>query len=305
MTFFAAAFVLALLSAGQQPQPAQHIEPAPVDLDDLTVQGASRREAARQFVSRVATAPAGARLGRWNSSICVSVANLKAPHGQMLADRIGDIADGLGIRVGEPGCTPNVLVIGTDDGAVTASALVEGWRRRFRPPIDNTNMGLAALERFKTSNAPVRWWHISLPVSVDTGQLAARVAGGNPPSLGSRNLSRMRSPLRYDMNSATVVIDMTRAGGVSLPALLDYTAMVVLAQVDPRSDYSDQPTVLNLFNDPEGVTAMTDWDHSYLQALYEAEPDRSSARAQEAAVAQRLESGRSRAASASEDREPN
>lgn len=300
MTFFAAAFAFGLLSATPQT-----VEPPPVDLDDVTVLGISRREAARQFVSRVATAPAGARLGRWNTPICVSVANLKAPYGQMLADRIGDIADGLGVRVGEPGCSPNVLVIGTDDGSATASALVEGWRRRFRPPIDNTNMGLAALDRFKTSDAPVRWWHISLPVSVDTGQLAARVAGDEPTVTASRNVSRMRSPLRYDLRSATVVIDMTKTVGVTLPALLDYTAMVVLAQVDPRSDYSDQPTVLNLFNDPEGVTGMTDWDHSYLQALYEAEPDRSSARAQEAAVAQRLESGRSRATSASEEPEPN
>ncbi|MFN3877999.1 MAG: hypothetical protein ACK4MH_06450 [Brevundimonas sp.] len=298
----AVAFAFVLSGAVQQAQTSRTAEP--VDVEDVIVQGVSRREATRQFVSRVATAPAGARLGRWNTPLCVSVANLKAPYGQMLADRIGDIASGLGISVGEAGCSPNVLVIGADDGAVVASALVEGWRRRFRPPIDNTNMGLAALERFKTSDAPVRWWHISLPVSADTGALAARVAGENPPVTSSRSVSRMRSPLRYDLRSATVVIDMTKANGVMLPALMDYTAMVVLAQVDPRADYSDQPTVLNLFNDPEGVIGMTDWDHAYLQALYDAEPDRSSARAQEAAVAERLESGRRRSASEREESQP-
>ena len=154
----------------------------------------------------------------------------------------------------------------------------------------------AASGSVAASDAPVRWWHISLPVSVDTGELAARVAGGEPPSIASRNVSRMRSPLRYDLNSATVVIDMTRADGVSLTALIDYVAMVVLAQVDPRSDYSDQPTVLNLFKDPHGVVSMTDWDMSYLHALYEAEPDRASSRAQEAAVAERLEARRRRTA---------
>lgn len=303
MTLIAVAFAFALSGAVQQaqtPQPAGE----PVDVEDVTVKGVSRREAARQFVSRVATAPAGARLGRWNTPLCVSVANLQAPYGQMLADRIGDIARGLGISVGEPGCSPNVLVIGAEDGPAVASALIEGWRLRFRPPIDNTNMGLAALERFKTSDAPVRWWHISLPVSTDTGQLAARVAGGEPPWIRSRNVSRMRSPLRYDLNSATVVIDMTKANGVMLPALMDYTAMVVLAQVDPRSDYSDQPTVLNLFRDPEGVTGMTDWDHAYLQALYLAEPDRASANAQEAAVVERLETGRRLSGSATQDSQP-
>ena len=106
----------------------------------------------------------------------------------------------------------------------------------------------------------------------------------------------MRSPLRYDLNSATVVIDMTKAFGVLLPALMDYAAMVVLAQVEPRADYSDQPTVLNLFGDSQNVTGLTDWDRAYLQALYEAEPDRASAAAQEAAVAERLQKGRRAAA---------
>ncbi|WP_313014187.1 hypothetical protein [Brevundimonas sp.] len=297
------ALLAALLASGVQAQdPAP--TPPPVDLEDITVEGRSTRQAAQQFVQRVAAAPAGARLGRWNTPICVSVANMKAPYGQMLADRIGDIATELGVSVGAPGCTPNVLVIAADDGPAVASALVEGWRRRFRPPIDNTNMGLAALERFKTSDAPVRWWHISLPVSADTGQLAARVAGEDPPSIGSRTVSRMRSPLRYDLRSATVVIDMAKANGVMLPALLDYAAMVVLAQVDPRSDYSDQPTILNLFNAPEGITGMTDWDLAYLHALYEAEPDRASARAQEAAVSDRLEARRRRSAGEPEESQP-
>lgn len=291
---FSAVALAALITAGAQAQDPR--QPSPTDLEEITVEGQSPRQAARQFVQRVATAPAGARLGRWNTPLCVSVAGLKAPYGQMLADRIGQIAHDLEVRVGEPGCSANVLIIATEDGPSVASALVEGWRLRFRPPIDNTNMGLAALERFKTSNAPVRWWHISLPVSADTGQLAARVSGGEPPWIRSRNVSRMRSPLRYDLNSATVVIDMTKANGVLLPALMDYAAMVVLAQVDPRADYSDQPTVLNLFGDSQNVTGLTDWDRAYLQALYEAEPDRASAAAQEAAVAERLQKGRREAA---------
>lgn len=287
-----AALMAFVLTSSGEPQASPPAEPPPVELEDITVEGRSRREAARQFVGRIATAPAGARLGRWNAPICVSVANMRAPYGQMLADRIGELANGLGIRVGEPGCTSNVLVVATDNGPATATALVEGWRARFRPPIDNTNMGLAALDRFRTSDAPVRWWHISLPVSADTGKLAARVAGDTPPTIASRNISRFRSALRYDLSSATVVIDMTKTGDVLLPALMDYVAMVVLAQVDPISDYSDQPTILNLFSDPQGRTAMTDWDRSYLTALYTVEVDRASASAQEAAVAEGLERSR-------------
>ncbi|WP_438852224.1 hypothetical protein [Brevundimonas nasdae] len=294
MTLAVAALALALSGSGQigdAPQTA----PAPIELDDVSVEGRRLRDAARQFVDTIAVAPAGARLGPWNTPLCVSVANLSPPYGQMMADRIGDIARDLGITVGEPGCTSNVLVIGTDNGAATAEALVEGWRTRFRPPIDNTNMGLNALQRFRTSDAAVRWWHVSLPVSADTGKLAARIGGSPPPRISSRNVSRLHSPLRYDLYSATVVIDMSKVGNVLLPALIDYTAMVVLAQVDPRADYSGQNTILNLFGEPDGLAGMSDWDLAYLKALYQAEADRPTAHAQEAAVANELERNRRRA----------
>jgi hypothetical protein len=151
-------------------------------------------------------------------------------------------------------------------------------------------MGLAALERFRTSDAAVRWWHLSAPVDVDSGELAARVAGDpNPPITGVRNLSRMRSQVRYEMAYVTVVLDLSKTDGVSLPALADYLAMVVLSQVDPRSDFTGQSTILNLFQDPVAAEAgMTDWDQDYLKALYATRPDRSTAAAQESAVANEL-----------------
>ncbi len=288
-----ALFSALALTAGQQDRPAQTPDlNAPTEVEEITVEARRTREAAQEFVRTISTAPAGARLGRWTAPVCISVAGIRAPYGQAMVDRIAQTALDLGLGVGEPGCTPNVLIIATDDGQAVASALVEKWRPRFRPPIDNSNMGLAALERFKTSTAPIRWWHLSLPVSVDTGQSAARVSGGEPPTVGVRNLSRMRSSIRHDLTSVTVVVDMSRTENVSLPGMIDYIAMVALAQVDPRADYSGQPTVLNLFNDPQGITGLTQWDRDYLKALYTAEPDRATASGQRAAVAERLVSER-------------
>ena len=286
--------VLAMASAlaVQEPLPGSLSAPPElgqaVEIEAITVEGRRTRDAAEAFVRSVAAAPAGARLARWKAPICISVANLRAPYGQMMIDRIADVAGDLGLEVGEPGCTANVLILATEDGPSTAQALVEGWRRRFRPHVDNSNMGLAALDRFRTSKAPVRWWHISMPFSVDTNALAARVGGDDPPTVSVRNLSRMRSGVRHDLTSVTVVIDLSKTDDVVLPALIDYTAMVVLAQVDPRAGYAGQSTVLNLFSDPEDVKGLTDWDRDYLRALYAAEPDRANAAAQEAAVATEL-----------------
>lgn len=282
--------VVAALAAPQAvaPQSPQARQEPEATVDSITVIGERPEEAARDFVDAVATSPAGARLARWTDPVCVSAAGLRAPYGQMLVDRIASVALDLDLEVGEPGCRPNVLIIATDDGPTLATALVDGWRQRFRPAIDNTNMGLAALDRFETSDAPIRWWHIALPRQVDSGELAARVAGGDPPILASRNPSRMRSSIRHDLNSVTVVIDLSKTEGVMLSALMDYAAMVALAQIDPRADYSRQPTVLNLFGDPQGVRGLTDWDRDYLQALYSARNDRATAAAQEAEVSDRL-----------------
>ena len=48
--------------------------------------------------------------------------------------------------------------------------------------------------------------------------------------------------------------------------------MVALAQVDAEADTAAYPTILNLFADPASAPAgLTDWDRSYLTALYDAE----------------------------------
>ena len=282
-----------MLSSGFQVQPQS--TQAPVDLEDISVLGLSTREQTQQFVGRIATAPAGARIGRWHDPLCISVANMTAPHGQMLVDRIAELARELDVKVSPSGCRSNVLIVATDDGAAMAEAMVERWRLRFRPPIDNTNMGLAALDRFRTGDAPVRWWPVALPVSVDTGQPVARVTGEHrAPIYYARNVSRLRSAVRYDLRSVTVIIDMTKTGDITLQSLMDYTAMVVLAQVNPRSDYSNQPTIMNLFDNPDDITQMTEWDRLYLQALYDSEVDRPTPSAQVAAVVEHVERFRRR-----------
>jgi hypothetical protein len=294
--------IAALLSAaaliGQTapaPTPAPQAQTTPggqvTDLGDVEVN--ARRETnqqrAQQFVDTVATSPAGARLARWDAPVCISVAGMRGEVAQAIIDRIADVSTEAGIEIGTTGCAPNVLIIATDNGRETADALVANWRSRFRPPVDNTNMGLNALERFRTSDAAVRWWHLSAPVDIDTGMITARVAGDPPPQTVVRNLSRTRSQSHYVMAWVTVVLDLSKIDGVPLPALADYLAMVSMAQVDPRSDYTGQETILNLFQDPANAPGeMTDWDHDYLKALYTARTDRATATSQEQAVANEL-----------------
>ena len=61
--------------------------------------------------------------------------------------------------------------------------------------------------------------------------------------------------------------------------LADYVAMVTLAQNDPDADTGRYASILNVFDDPETATGLTDWDQAYLRGLYDAERSRKNLRA--------------------------
>ena len=50
--------------------------------------------------------------------------------------------------------------------------------------------------------------------------------------------------------------------------------VVSLAQVDPKADLADFDSILNLFSNPAAYSGLTDWDRSYLHALYTFDQER-------------------------------
>ena len=103
------------------PTPTVTAPPATA-VDDIQVE--ARRQAAyraaRNFIDRAVETPPNRGLARWDWAVCVGVANMRVAVAQPLIDRISDNVASVGLDVGEPGCSPNVLVIATDDGAGTA-----------------------------------------------------------------------------------------------------------------------------------------------------------------------------------------
>ena len=55
--------------------------------------------------------------------------------------------------------------------------------------------------------------------------------------------------------------------------------------LDPEAETASYDTILNAFDNPEAPAGLTDWDMSYLRALYSYHSDPASARAQAASVA--------------------
>lgn len=255
---------------GSPPQaaPARQ-EPPTTTLDEVVVDGRQLREQAETFVDEVAAPPERRGLARWGSRVCVGVVNVRHDVAQSMIDRVSQLALDLDVPVGEPGCTPNIVIVFAADATSMATALVERDFRAFHLGVGGLDRGRVALRAFQTTDAPVRWWHTSMPVIGNTGVRAVRMPGDTGPIFvpGEGIVNRGR-PISDDLNKVIIIIDVDQLAGVSLAQLNDYVALVALAQVDPEADTRAYNTILNVFHDPLGTPGLSEWDASYLQALY-------------------------------------
>lgn len=265
----AASLMIQTPGAVQVPPPE-----AATELQEVVVEGRRLRAVVEDFVGEVAAPATGDRgAARWNSSVCIGVVNLRADVAQYIVDRASDVARELGLTAGEPGCTANVLIIAAADGQAVADGIVGERRRAFTPGGSGMTRSLRALETFRTSDAPIRWWHVSGPVDSESGVLATRLPGFDAPQTAVSRASRLRTDIRDDMFKAIIVVDISKTASLSLTQLADYCTLIALAQVDPDADVAAFDTVLNVFSDPE-VPGLTAWDRDYLNALYSIEQNR-------------------------------
>jgi hypothetical protein len=241
-------------------------------LPDVQVRGVLRvEEAARQFAERVAAPPPGVEgLAVWDRPLCLEIDNLSPDTTRALRDRIGERARAVGLGWAPDGCQANVIVVATSQGAATARGLVEDNPVAFRPADRFTQLDGHALRRFMDSDAPVRWWTVSLPVNEFTRKPLVALRGSGPGSGLMTGRLHFGEDAHYVMASVVVVIDAAKTGEVPISTLADYIAFTILAQVDDTADYTGQPTILNLFQPGDSPDELTAWDVAYLRALYEA-----------------------------------
>ena len=282
-----AAVLTAGAPAAQESSQTRGAQPT-AQLEDVVVEGRALEALVRSYVNDVSQPANNRGLARWNRPICVGVVNLRNEVGQYVIDRISDVARDLEVEAGEPGCRPNILIVAASDGAALATAIVEDRPRNFDLRHNGTDAGTRAFRNFRTGEQPVRWWQISMPIDSDTGDRAVRLPGDpGPPQIHVFAASRLRTQIRDDMVRSIIIVDVERLGGADLVQLGDYLALIALAQVDAESDTSAYPTILNLFSDPASAPpGLTDWDRSYLTALYEHDQLRINRNSQVRAVAE-------------------
>jgi hypothetical protein len=292
----AAALLSAAISA-QEPAPtASAGAVAPQVGDEVVVRGrrleeieADLRIHIRDFIGEVVVTPPGRGFARWSQRVCVGVHNLEESAAQYVVDRISRLALEVGLEPGEPGCKPDVNIVFATNAKETAAAMVENDRSGFMPVAGRAGMdlGRVALEEFTESDRAVRWWHVSLPVDARTGGAAIEInkhcsTGGArtvpsahcPPTVNVAGPSRLHNGTRDDLVSVIILVDATQLKGTTWQQLGDYLAVVSLAQIDPNTNPSSFDSILNLFTNPRAYSGLTDWDRSYMRALYEFDQER-------------------------------
>lgn len=259
-------------------------DPPATQLEDVTVSATPLQRTVRDFVESVAAPAPGRKPAAWRAPICVGVSGMQPDAAGAMADRVLDWGHSLGLNTGEPGCEPNIFVIVTEDGDATAQALVRARQREFLTGASGVNAGRGALQRFRTSGRPIRWWHISLPVNPDTGRPIVRLPGQfpftaplemtRPQQFGVfaavETPSRISEQSRDDLLQVIIVVEAAAFDTGSFGQIADFVSMAALAQLDPQAS-PPTPSILHLFDAtrmPE--PGLTRWDRAYLETLYDA-----------------------------------
>jgi hypothetical protein len=289
-----------LLVSGSFAQTSRVASAEPELRNPTVVVTGSRREKAQAFVEEIAPKGwDGAARGvpRWNGPICVGVIGPQVEQGQFIADAISSRAKVVGVEPGEPGCSPNLLVIVTANPQEVLVEMAERHRAVFGFAGDakiDTSGSDESLSAFIANDRPVRWRQVIETVGADGIPLDGdpRIGPGGIPTnlpIVRGEATRLRSNVRRQFSRAIIVVDTTQTAGLSLVQVADYLTLVALADVDPEANLSGFPSILNLFNpQAEKVVKMSDWDEAFLASLYSAKLDRANGRMQYREVAARL-----------------
>ncbi|WP_310475840.1 hypothetical protein [Sandarakinorhabdus sp.] len=231
------------------------------------------------------------QFARWKGPPCISVLGIPDPAlAARVAARIAAAATDAGLAAAKPGCKPNLTVAFTDD-ARGLVAKVKSRKRSALPAFDPRLF--AALD---SATLPVRWWHVLGPAgsgggagAPDSGALASATSNatqlGNvlpagPDAIGtsSWNSSLVDTNLSVWARAGVAVVDVGLATGVSLDALADYIALVMIAPMRLPVRDPGVPSVLTLFQPGSTATGLTSWDRAFIKGLYRIQMNRSAQR---------------------------
>jgi hypothetical protein len=237
-----------------------------VELDPVVVEAERRRASIDRQVSEFVYSIAGSArvesLERWKVPVCPVVVGLADAEAGFVEQRVAQVAADAGAPLGKDGCAANFVVVLTPD----PKALLKGWWSEDHT-LFNRDRGLGGVNRMIRTDQPVRVWHNACNVPPLRGYYEP--SGQLDCGTGVTGSRLVHAAVRA-IYSVIVVVDLARIEGLTFNQLSDYVAMVGLAKIRSDPEVGAVPSILALFAADEAgrPDGMTDWDRSFLGAVY-------------------------------------
>lgn len=249
-----------------------------VELETITVEAARERarvaQQVNQFVSAIAVKRTDQSLANWQREIpiCPLVAGLPRGEGEYMLTRLSQIAASAGAPLAPQHCKPNLFVVVTSE----PNALLKAWNKRDVYLFDNgDDHGGTEIRKFLDAKFPIRaWYNVEIYNDDGTPLNYMDTTPGLPLQGARKNVHARASRISFgdvrDLSSVIVLIDASRAKGVSYGQLAAYVGMVGLAEIKIDTAVSSVPSILQLFSDiaKPAPTGLTEWDEAFLKGLY-------------------------------------
>ncbi|WP_446654193.1 hypothetical protein [Blastomonas sp.] len=234
------------------------------------------RKEANDFVRRTVSTGSDDPLARWVTPICPAVLGIQPEYAAIVERKIRALAKVAEIDTAPAPCKTNVVVSFTTNAPAVVQRIARKSPRRL------AEVQIPDRPALLNGNAPVRWWYTTQETSVDgisavasdglaanggTAEGGGSSIGNGLPTVQAYSSSIVRTQIVRALRSATIVIDVNRAQGVPLDAVAAYAAMVAFAEMKPVQTPPPN-SILGLFAPDAQVASATDWDISFLKALY-------------------------------------
>jgi hypothetical protein len=266
--------VIAALTAALV-QPAMiRAEPPPFQGDPIIVRPppteAERHKQLRDFTREVIRPPRmNQPVAKFFYPVCVQVLGLEAEAAGVIAARIRENAEALGVGADpKPDCVPTLRVAFMAPAAGPAAE----WLTMESPQL--AHLASYQRERVLAEGGPVRAWN-RVVVRDFNGQpirLAdARVIGGMDLAPVPIDPYSATDPIvTTEITAAAVLIAREAADGLTLGQLADYATMRTLLGTGAPDGDTPAPTILTLFADPQAPAGLTNFDRALVRELYDA-----------------------------------
>jgi hypothetical protein len=128
------------------------------------------------------------------------------------------------------------------------------------------------VRKLKQGDAPVRWWYITETRSRDGAETDTLDMTFGAPVLRIASPSLISTQAVRAITTATVIVDVGAAEGLPLKSVVDYAALVALAEI--KGDASPSGSILSLFDRAGAPRELTRRDSGFLSGLYSIHMDR-------------------------------